>query len=258
VGLFDFKEKRVLVTGASRGIGLAVAEGFAEAGARLTILAGTPDIFPAAAKIGRHHGSEPEAIQVDVSDRESVKRALERIERIDVLVNNAGVELMTPIDSTDPDAEEKFSRVFEINVLGTYYVTPYAVPKMRRGSRIVVTASIWSKTAVAVFSAYCASKHAGLGLVRSWAQELGPRGITVNAVCPGFIETEGSLRTVEAEALRKDVSREEVKSDLLRNQALEGLLRPKEVVPAFLFLASEFAKDITGQSLHVDRGDVMD
>jgi NAD(P)-dependent dehydrogenase (short-subunit alcohol dehydrogenase family) len=255
---FDFSGKTVLVTGASRGIGYAIACGFAEAGADLAVLAEDEGIIASAASLAERYGRAPLALRCDITERAAVRDVIARMERIDVLINNAGLELITPIDATDPEAEDTFARIIDINVLGTYYVTRSALPRMPRGSRIVVTASIWSKTAVAGFSAYCASKHANLGFVRSLAQELGPRGIMVNAVCPGFIETEAALRSVKSEARRTGLSEDDVTRDLLRNQALPGLLKPAEVVPAFLFLASDLARDITGQSIHVDRGDVMD
>jgi len=137
-------------------------------------------------------------------------------------------------------------------------VTRDAIKKMPHGSRIVITESIWAKTAAASFSAYCASKHANLGFMRSMVQELGPRGISVNAACLGFIKTEASMRSVSSEVERAGITEEEVTKDLLRNQALEGLLETDDVVSTYMFLSSDLEKDISGQSLHIDRGDVMD
>lgn len=255
---YDFTGKTVLVTGASSGIGLAVARAFAAAGADLGVLADREEIHAAAETIRGDGAKTVSAIQCDITDRAMVSQALARFDRIDVLINNAGLELITPIDTPGAEIEEVFRRIIEINVLGTYYVTRDALPRMPPGARIVITASIWSKTAVAGFSAYCASKHATLGFMRSLAQELGPRRINVNAVCPGFIKTEASLRSVRAEAERSGRSEEEVTRELLQNQALAGLLEPEDVAGIFLFLASDHARDVTGQSLHIDRGDVMD
>ncbi|MDZ4736727.1 MAG: SDR family NAD(P)-dependent oxidoreductase [Rhodospirillaceae bacterium] len=255
---FDFTGRRVLVTGASRGIGYAVARGFAAAGADLAILAEGSDIETAAATLQSETKARVQALRCDIADRAAVARTIATLERIDVLVNNAGIELITPLGEEGTRIEENFRRIVEINVMGTFFVTRDALPLMKQGASIVMTASIWAKTAVGGFSAYCASKHAVLGFTRSIAQELGPRGIRVNAVCPGFIRTEASMRSVAAEAERTGATEAEVTRDLLRNQAIGGLLDPADVVSTYLFLASDLARDITGQSLHIDRGDVMD
>lgn len=254
----DFFGQTVVVTGASRGIGYAVAHGFAECGADVAMVATKEHVYDAAATVSNECKGRATGYICDITDREAVRDTIGAFDHIDVLVNNAGLELITPIDAEGEDVEETFRRIIDINVNGTYYVTRDAVPRMTSGGRIILTASIWSKTAVAGFSAYCASKHANLGFVRSIAQELGPNGITVNAVCPGFIKTEASMRSVSSEARRTGLSEEEVTNDLLRNQALPGLLDPSEVVSTYLFLASDLARDISGQSIHIDRGDVMD
>ena len=255
---FDFSERTVVVTGAGRGIGYAVAHGFASCGANVAMIATTAKVHDAAATVSNECVGRATGHVCDITDRQAVRDTIGAFERIDVLVNNAGLELITPIDVEGDEVEDAFRRIIDINVNGTYYVTRDAVPRMTAGGRIIVTASIWSKTAVAGFSAYCASKHANLGFTRSVAQELGPKGIAVNAVCPGFIKTEASMRSVSSEARRTGMSEDEVANDLLRNQALPGLLDPGEVVSTYLFLASDLAKDISGQSIHIDRGDVMD
>ena len=255
---FDFSGQTIVVTGSSRGIGYAVARGFAECGANVEMIAQSPRIYDAATTVGNECAGTTAGHVCDITDRQAVRDTIARIPRIDVLVNNAGLELITPIEADGDDVEDDFRRIIDININGTYYVTRDALRKMTAGGRIIVTASIWSKTAVAGFSAYCASKHAILGFTRSIAQELGPRGITANAVCPGFIRTDASIRSVKSEAKRTGMSEEWVTNDMLRNQALQGMLEPGDVVSTYLFLASDLAHDISGQSLHIDRGDVMD
>ena len=161
---FDFAGESVLVTGASRGIGYAVARGFAQAGAEVTILSSGSGIHQAAARIAEETGRACAALECDITDSAAVKSALAGMGRIDVLVNNAGLERITPLLDADDAVEETFRRITDINTNGTFYVTRHAVPKMAQGGRIILTASIWSRVVVAEFSAYIASKHANLGL----------------------------------------------------------------------------------------------
>jgi 3-hydroxybutyrate dehydrogenase len=255
---FDFSGQAVLVTGASSGIGLAVARAFARAKADLTILAIDAGIEEAGRRIGQDCGRRIATIQCDVADREAVVRCLAPLKRIDVLVHNAGLELITPIEEPGEKTEVDFRRVIDVNLMGSFYVTRHALSRMPDGSRIVYTASTYAKTAVALMNAYCASKHGLVGMMRSLAFELGPRKICVNAICPGWVKTDQSMRSVSVIAEQTERSLEVLTSELLSKQALNGMLMPDDVAGAYLFLASQYAKDITGQTLHVDRGEVMD
>lgn len=254
---FDFHQEKVLITGASRGIGYAVAEAFAKAGADLMVLADGDDIFGAAHRLDELGRGGVHPIKCDISDPQAVARAFEQVDRIDVLVNNAGLELMTPLADTSPGAEAAFGRILDINVLGTYYVTRAAVQKMANGGRIIFTASIWGRVSVAKFSAYCASKHATLGFMRSMANELGPRGIRVNAVCPGWVRTDASMRSLQDMALDTNRDQQDLLAEIVGNQVLDGLMEPVDVAPPYLYLASRAAANMTGQALMVDRGEVM-
>ena len=178
--------KAVLVTGASRGIGYGVAVAFAKAGVDLAILADDATIHDAAARIAEAHGRPVRAFVADIADRAAVRAAFTQITRLDVLVNDAGLELITPVTEDGDKVDATFQRIMDINVTGTWNVTRAALPLLGPGARIINTASVWAKSAVGEFAAYIASKHAVLGLTRSFARELGPRGITVNAVCPGW------------------------------------------------------------------------
>lgn len=255
--VFDFRGKRVLVTGASHGIGRAIAGAFADAGADLTILSSTRDIETAAAEIGRAAGRKVGAVVCDISDRDAVRRSVGALERIDVLVNNAGLELMTPMLEAGDDIDRTFERIIAINVVGTYHVTRAALPRMRAGSSIAITSSIWGKTGAADFAAYVTSKHANIGFMRVLAKELGPKGIRVNAVCPGWVKTRAALRSLTRVSAAAGVSEEEMLGQILSAQALPGLMEPEDVASVYLFLASDAAKNITGQAVNVDRGEVM-
>jgi NAD(P)-dependent dehydrogenase (short-subunit alcohol dehydrogenase family) len=254
---FDFQGKRVMVTGASHGIGRAVADAFARSGADLLILSSTPDICAAAEAIERETGRPVCAKICDIADRSAVRRAFADAPRIDVLVNNAGLERITPMLETGEEVEETFARIVQINVIGTYYVTREALPRMGPGSSIVITSSIWGKTGAADFAAYVASKHANIGFMRVLARELGPRGIRVNAVCPGWVGTRAALRSLTEVARRAGVEEHQSLEGILAGQALPGLMTPADVVSAYLFLASDLASNSTGQALNVDRGEVM-
>lgn len=255
----EFEGERVLVTGASRGIGYGIAEGFATAGADLTIIADDDGVDAAARRLSHFGGRPVKGLRCDITDRAAVAATFAGIERIDVLINNAGFERITPIFEEGSEVEAVFRRVIETNVMGTYYVTREAVRRMGKGGRIVFTASVWGKTAEGNFTAYVASKHANVGFMRSLARELAPRGIAVNAVCPGWVKTEASMRSLRDEARALGVTEDDQAKIMLARQAFGGLMEPRDVAAAYLFLSSrEAAKNITGQTLHVDRGEFMD
>jgi 3-hydroxybutyrate dehydrogenase len=242
--------KTVVVTGASRGIGLGIAKGFAEAGAKLHLIANDAAVHERARELGAT------SAEADIADRAAVAAALEPVARIDVLINNAGLELMTPITDGGEDNEAAFRRIIEINIIGTALVTARALPRMQAGASIISTASIWGRVAEAQFGAYVASKHAIIGLTKTWAKELGSRGIRVNAVCPGWVRTEASMRSLGRMAEQGDVSEAALLEDIVGAQALPGLMEPADMAGTYLFLASDLAANITGQSLGVDRGEV--
>lgn len=251
---FDFSGKSVLVTGASRGIGRSIATGFAAAGANISVLAEDKGIEDAAASIASETGANVRALRCDISDSRAVASALADIERIDVLVNNAGYQPRTPISPALETSDVEFERVIAINVMGTWNVTRNALELMPDGGRVLMTSSIWGKTGAAEYSGYCASKHANIGFMRSLALELGTRGITVNAICPGWVDTEGAMWTVRQIAAEQGRPVEKILSEYVTAQPLPGIMKADDLVGAYLFLASSAARDITGQTLNVDRG----
>ncbi|WP_210402177.1 SDR family oxidoreductase [Thioclava sp. F36-7] len=250
---FDFTGKTVLVTGASSGIGYGIAEGFARAGADLIILSETKTIYDAAESLP----GKVRAIRCDIADAAMVTEALADIERVDVLVNNAGLERPTPLNGANPLGNATFERIVAINITGTQNVTDALISRIPEGGRILNTASIWARTAVPGFSAYVASKHALLGLTRTWAQELGPRGIRVNAICPGWVKTGPAANSLRELAQSSGRSEAEVEAEIMAAQAIDGLMVPADMADPYMFLASEAGANITGQALNVDRGEVM-
>lgn len=254
---FDFSGKRVLVTGASRGIGFAVAEGFVAADADVTLLADDEGVNESARLLEEKYRVRVAAIQCDITDMERVNQTIEALAPLDILVNNAGFERMTPVEDPDPEVIATFQRIMDINVVGTFNVTRAVLKQMPDGGSIVNTSSIWGKTAEAGFAAYCASKHAIIGLTRTLAKELGPRNIRVNAICPGWVRTEASMRSLAIMAERNDCEEDQLLDSITAVQALPGLMVPEDVVSAYLYLASSVAANITGQALNVDRGEAM-
>lgn len=242
--------KATVITGASRGIGLGIARGFAAAGARLLLIADDGNVVARASELG---GT---GIVADITDGEAVAAALAPLTHIDVLINNAGLERLTPLAEAGRDVEDVFRRIIEINVIGTQIVTRRALPKMSSGGAIINTASIWGRVAEPEFGAYVASKHAVIGLTKTWAKELGPRGIRVNAICPGWVRTEASMRSLSIMAGRRKLGEQQLLSSIVGGQALAGLMEPEDMAESYLFLASDRARNITGQSLGVDRGEV--
>jgi 3-hydroxybutyrate dehydrogenase len=241
---FDITGKRVLIIGGWGGLGPVLAREFANAGTAVTIAAEVPEVHELARSLSDECGTRIRSIVCDVTDRASVRALADEVGEVDVLVNNAALTVMTPADDESDEAARLFAKTLEVNVAGLYWVTQALAPGMPSGGRIMFTSSYWGKTAGAGYSAYVASKHGVVGLVRTLAIELGPRGISVNAVCPHSIATDKS-RTAPKEAIDRAIA-----PMVLRR----GLIPPEHIAGIYLFLASPAASEITGQALSVDRG----
>lgn len=254
---FDFTGQRVLITGGNMGLGAGVARGFLAAGAEVIIAGIETDVADVAARWSQEFGRTVIGLTCDITVPEDIANLVSAAGTLDVLINNAGLELITPIADPAPEVDATFRRITEINVIGTFSVIRALLPNLRDGARIVNTASMWGKTAVAEFSAYCASKHAVIGLTRSLAQELAPRRISVNAVCPGWVRTDASMRSLAAMSDRSGRSEDALLEEIVGAQALPGLMEPPDMAEMYMFLASSAAANITGQSMTVDRGELM-
>ena len=225
----------VVVTGGTRGIGRAVAERFEAAGDRVVAL-------------GRG--------DCDVTDDGAVAEAFERIGPIDVLVNNAGISSSAPLGRTTLD---DWRGQMEVNATGAFLCTRAALPGMlERGSgRVVTVASTAGRAGARYTAAYTASKHAAVGLMRAVAVEVAGTGVTANAVCPAFVRTDMTRRSVERIVAATGRDEAAAESALAEAAPLGRLLEPGEVAFAIAFLAAEEAGAINGQTLILDGGGIQ-
>lgn len=257
---YALEDRIVLITGAAGGIGRALAAAFAAQGARLVLVDRDADrLQDFAAELAGQ--TNVLALTCDLGDDAAVAALAasvhERCGRIDVLINNAGTEYPTPLADVAADAMVRWSRLLNNNVSSMVRLTRALLALMPPAASIINQSSIWGKTGVADFSAYVASKHAVIGLTRSLAWELAPRGIRVNAVCPGWIRTDAAMDSLHSMALAQGRSPADVERDLLSRQALPAMLSPADIAGVYLFLASTDARALTGQSIVASNGEVM-
>ncbi len=248
------------VTGASRGIGRACAEALAAAGARVALSARSADELRKVAEDIRAAGGEAFPFPLDLTDLSAIEVIAERIGAevgpVSIVVNNAGLARSAPFHRT---SREDLERMMAVNYVAPFWVIRSVLPGMleRRFGRIVNVASTAGRTGHRYTAAYTASKHALVGLTRALAVEVAGRGITVNAVCPGWTETDLLDDAVENIARTTGRSREEAVEALARQNPMGRLLKPEEIARAVVFLADPAAGGITGQLLGVDGGEVI-
>src|SRR5436853_427056 len=255
------KNRTALITGGGRGIGRAIAFAFGREGARVAVLARTEEeVARAAEEVRAETGVETMYATCDVSARESVELALadvrERLGAIDILVNNAGIAESAPLTKT---SDELWQRHIEVNLTGTFYFTRAVLPAMvERGyGRVINIASIAGKTGAPYIAAYSASKHGVLGLTRSVALEVATKGVTVNAICPGYVDTVMTTRALETIEARTGKSIDEALDAIKRMSPQNRLITPEEVAALALLLASDDGRGINGQAINVDGGSVL-
>ena len=250
--------KTAFVTGASRGIGEAIARRFAADGARVALAARDADACGKIAAEIERQGGEALALRCDVTAAASVAGAVaatvEKWGRIDILVNSAGLGGPTPLD--DPD-DARWDAIIATNLTAVFRVTRAVAPHLPDGGRVLNLSSVVGRFGVAGLGAYSASKHGVIGLTRTFALELAPRQITVNALVPGWVESDmardGFRRIGEA----KGGGEAEGRRMAAQMAPLKRVLDPEEVAGLAAYLASDEARSITGQAITIDGGQVM-
>jgi NAD(P)-dependent dehydrogenase (short-subunit alcohol dehydrogenase family) len=251
------KGRRAVVTGAGRGIGRDIAQALALAGADVAALARSAAEIERVAGEARSHGVSAVAIPCDVADPAAVKAAIARandsLGGVDILVNGAGIAPTAPFAKT---SDAMFRSVLETNAFGCFYAMREVAPAMvERGfGRIVNVASVAGRKGAAYIAAYSASKHAVLGLTRSAAVEYATSGVTVNAICPGFVETPMLETAVAAVSERTRRTAAEVRAYMAQSSPQNRIFTTAEVSALALFLCSDEARGITGQALGIDGG----
>ena len=249
-----------IITGASRGIGRAIAEAYAAEGANLCLIATHADRLAEVAASLRLGSDRLLTIGVDVRDRaasfQAVAQTQQHFGRVDVLVNNAGVyRARAFLDYTDED----FRDMLDVNLMGVLHFMQAVLPgmQMRRHGRIVNIASTAGKWGSRNQSAYNTSKHAVVGLTRCVALEASPFAVTVNAICPGFVQTDMVEELKAQVAASAGMSGEEMVKAALARVPLGRILDPGEIAQLAVYLGSHESRGMTGQSILLDGGMVL-
>ncbi|MFO0757265.1 MAG: SDR family NAD(P)-dependent oxidoreductase [Byssovorax sp.] len=247
--------KTALVTGGGRGIGRAIAVRLAALGARVVVTGRTSrEIDEVAAQTGGL------SLRMDLADRASIQGGLkilaERAGPVDILVNNAGISESAPYDRT---SDEVWDRLLEVNVTAAFALCRALIPPMigRGFGRVVNVASNAGLTGYAYTAAYCASKHALVGLTRALAVELARTEVTVNAVCPGWVDTQMAGEAAARIAGKTGRSPEEARKALEGMSPQKRLVLPAEVAHVVAMLCAPEARSIHGQAIPIDGGQVM-
>jgi len=253
-------QRTVIVTGSTSGIGLGIAQAFANDGCNVMLngFGNEDEIENTRLLMEAESGTRVLYHAADMTKPDEIfdliKTANEKLGSVDVLVNNAGVQHVAPVEEFPP---EKWDQIIAINLTSSFHTMRAAIPLMKAAGkgRIINIASAHGLVASPYKSAYVAAKHGIIGLTKSAALELAETGITVNAICPGYVLTSLVEKQIPDTAKARGISEDEVKNDvLLRLQATKEFVSVEDVAAAAVFLASEAAKQITGTHISIDGG----
>jgi 3-hydroxybutyrate dehydrogenase len=254
----DVKNRVVIVTGGSRGIGRSIVQAFICAGAKVVVAdMDAPADFDQS--VG-HSKDNTVFVKTDVTRNNSVAALVEKAigvyGKIDILVNNAGIIYKSDVENIEI---ESWQRVIDVNLTGAVLCTKAVVPELKKQmwGRIINLSSMQVFLGTPTYSAYTASKAALSGLTRVWAAELAHFGVTVNAICPSFVETPMMAASINRLAQEKNISNEEARAQFTAQIPQERILQPEEISFSVLFLSSPLAQGVTGHDLVVAAGCVM-
>ncbi len=252
--------RTAVVTGGGRGIGAAIARALAREGVSVLVSARTREQIDAVARELQNAGQSGFAHACDVtrpaSIRSLARAAAKKLGHVDILVNNAGIAHSAPVKSL---ALEEWSRVLAVNATGTFLCTQAFLPGMveRGWGRVLNVASVAGLAGAAYIAAYAASKHAAVGFTRCVAAEVAAKGVTVNAVCPGYVDTEMTDASFARIAQKTGLTREQALEKIVSSTPQRRLIAPEEVAWLVLALCAHEARGINGQSIVLDGGGLL-
>ena len=251
----------MIVTGGGRGIGAAIAESLARLGASISLIGRNAESLQATAdRIIREHGVKVATAPADVADESAIRNAISTLKDAQgaatILVNNAGVAQSAPFLKSDAAFWRK---VLDVDLMGAVYCTQAVLPDMleSKWGRVINIASIAGVKGYAYIATYCAAKHAMIGLTRALAMETARTGVTVNAMCPGYTDTDMTAQSIANIIKKTGRSREETIASLVAQNPQGRLIQPAEVADAVAWLCGDNASSVTGQSIMIAGGEIM-
>jgi NAD(P)-dependent dehydrogenase (short-subunit alcohol dehydrogenase family) len=251
----DLSGKIALVTGGGTGIGKAIAEALEANGAKVAIVSRNPSHL----KFAQGRASLM-PIEMDVREKPQIQTGVGKIREswgpVDILINNAGISGLTTMSDAD---DGRWRDIIETNLTGSYLVTKEVLKYMKDHAhgRIINVSSVLGKFGVPGYAAYCSAKHGIIGFTRSVALEVVGRGITVNAICPGWVETEMARQGIEESAAFEGITPEAFRKRAVEMVPIKRFLDTDEVAGLVLYLVSEKAAGITGQAINICGGQTM-
>ncbi len=247
--------RHAIVTGGGRGIGRTIAKTLAGAGAKVTIIGRDRATLDRVVSEGDAHAASVADVTDPVATQSAVQAAVSWHGPVDLMIANAGSAVSAPFLKSTPDM---FRQMLDVNLLGVTNVTHAVLGSMieRRFGRIVAVASTAGLKGYPYVSAYCAAKHAAIGFVRALALETATTGVTVNAVCPGFTDTDLVAESLDTIVAKTGRTREQALSELVKHNPQQRLISPAEIADAVLWLCGEGARSVTGQAIAVAGGEI--
>ena len=254
------RDKIALVTGGGTGIGKAIAAGLAQKGTKVAIASRSLARVESAAAELRSGGHSVLSLQMDVTQKADIARGLDTIlsnwGEPHILINNAGISGLSMMDNPD---DAKWFDIMNTNLNGLYLVTKAVLRHMpdQAGGRVINISSVLGKFGVPGYTAYCTTKHGMIGFTRALALEVVGRGITVNTVCPGWVDTEMATQGINETAALQGVTPAEFKAQAIENVPIKRFLEADEIAELVCYLASDTAAGITGQAINICGGQTM-